>query len=458
MKRMIVLTIVVLGISLVLQLAGCAEERKREITPIDKSALERPPDYVGSKRCGECHDRIYHTWKGTKHPYKITETNEKTVVGDFVTKNTLEVKDKRDDQKKIVAKMYTRNSKYYVSTFADKNEMEEFEIIYNIGGVWKQRYLTKFPNGELHILPAQWNVKTREWVDYHGLKGHTPGDGAYWNDSKRNWQKNCAKCHVTGFKANLKNGKYNSTWVDGGAGCEACHGPGSHHVNVETPEKPDTIFNPGKLHDDRRANMVCGSCHSRGKSLDGKYGYPDTYKVGDELTFHYNQVTFEKDKKRFWPDGSSKSHHQQFIDFQKSMKFSKGVKCWACHDPHKSSVGNSSSLRLTGNLLCQSCHGIIPGKANLSHNLHDHGNCIACHMPKTAKSATPGDISSHTFFAIPPTATKKLGEGDVKKQVNSCSLCHYHKKTPVEALVKEYEKAHKDKATYDQYSSIVANY
>ncbi len=155
MRKMIVLTTVVLGLTLVLQLAGCANERKPEITPTDKSALERPLDYVGSKRCGECHDRIYHTWKGTKHPYKITETNEKTVVGDFVTKNTLEVKDKRDGQNKIVAKMYVRNGKYYVSTFADKNEMVEFEIIYNIGGVWKQRYLLKFPNGELHILLAQ---------------------------------------------------------------------------------------------------------------------------------------------------------------------------------------------------------------------------------------------------------------------------------------------------------------
>jgi predicted CXXCH cytochrome family protein len=259
---------------------------------------------------------------------------------------------------------------------------------------------------------------------------------------------NCAKCHTTGFKLNLKDGVYKSTWVDGGAGCEACHGPGSHHVNVESPEKGDTIFNPANLHDDRRANSVCGSCHTRGKSTDGKYGYPNTYKVGDELNFHYKEVKLPKDKKRFWPDGTSKSHHQQFIDFKKSVMYKKGVKCWACHDPHKPSSGNGASLRLSGNKLCLSCHTQTTAKKNLTHSIHDNNNCISCHLPKTAKSALPYDISAHTFFAIPPTATIKFGNGDVKKQINSCVQCHYHKNTPTKDLLRDYNKVHEKHSSY----------
>lgn len=453
MKKIIVSMILVFGVVLVFQFVGCGQKKEVLITPIDKAALEKPKDYVGSKRCAECHDKIYYNWKSTKHPYKISVPNEKTVVGDFWTHNTLEIKDKRDGQQKIVAKMIEKDGKYYVETFADKNKMQEFEIVYNIGGIWKQRYITKFPNGALQVLPVQWNIKTREWVDYHGLKGHTPGDGKFWSDPQRMWQRNCAKCHVTGFKMNFKDGKYDSTWVDNGAACEACHGPGSHHVNVEDIKKLGTIFNPGKFHDDRRANMVCGSCHSRGKSMDKKFGYPNTYKVGDELTFHYVFVTPEKDKKRFWPDGTSKSHHQQFLDFSKSEMYAKGVKCWACHDPHKPSAGNASSLRLTGNALCLSCHANISGSKNIAHNLHTRINCQACHMPMTAKSATPGDIASHTLFAIQPTATEKFGDGDVKKQPNSCILCHYHKNTPVEILISEYNKMKKDYKTY-KYSKI----
>lgn len=449
MKKAAVFSVLAIGLIMALYFVACSPKQERAVTPIDKSALQRPKEYVGAKRCGECHDKIYWTWRATKHPYKITEPNEKTVVGDFVYHNTLELVDKRDGQKKIVAKMYKKNGKFYVQTFADKDQMQEFEIVYNIGGVWKQRYMTKFPNGALQVLPVQWNVKTREWVDYHGLKKHQPGDGKYWSEPTRTWQRNCAKCHVTGFKMNFKDGKYNSTWSDNGAACEACHGPGSHHVNTDDAHKLGTIFNPAKFHDDRRATMVCGSCHSRGKSPDHKFGYPNTYKVGDELSFHYVQVTPEKNKNRFWPDGSSKSHHQQFTDFRKSVMFSKGVKCWSCHDPHKPSEGNAWGLRLTGNALCMSCHGANNGNAKLSHSLHNHNNCVGCHMPRTAKSATPGDISSHTFFAIPPTTTAKLGGGDAKKQPNSCNLCHYHSKTPVEKLVKDFDNAHKDKASYD---------
>jgi hypothetical protein len=74
-------------------------------------------------------------------------------------------------------------------------------------------------------------------------------------------------------------------------------------------------------------------------------------------------------------------------------------------------------------------------------------------MPMTAKSATPGDIASHTLFAIQPTATEKYGNGDVKKQPNSCILCHYHENTPVEKLISEYNKMKKDYETY-KYSKI----
>jgi len=125
-------------------------------------------------------------------------------------------------------------------------------------------------------------------------------------------------------------------------------------------------------------------------------------KQAQSCDFHYVQVTPEKDKNRFWPDGSSKSHHQQFTDFQKSVMFSKGIKCWSCHDPHKPSAGNASSLRLTGNLLCQSCHGVLSGTEHLSHNLHDHGNCQACH----------GNIMHVTL------------EGTSKKALNACKDCH----------------------------------
>src|SRR4030042_452410 len=104
MRKIIMLVALGVGFAGLSLFLGCGPQREKDITPIDKTALQRPPEYVGSNRCGECHDRIFWTWKGTKHPYKITEPNEKTVVGDFAVKNTLELVDKREGVKKEVAK------------------------------------------------------------------------------------------------------------------------------------------------------------------------------------------------------------------------------------------------------------------------------------------------------------------------------------------------------------------
>ncbi|NIN83458.1 MAG: hypothetical protein GTO45_01705, partial [Candidatus Aminicenantes bacterium] len=44
----------------------------------------------------------------------------------------------------------------------------------------------------------------------------------------------CGGCHVTGLKVNYDKDmdSFDSTWVDLGIGCEACHGPGSNHVKA----------------------------------------------------------------------------------------------------------------------------------------------------------------------------------------------------------------------------------
>ena len=46
-------------------------------------------------------------------------------------------------------------------------------------------------------------------------------------------------------------------------------------------------------------------------------------------------------------------------------------------------------------------------------------------MPRIVKSATSGDLHSHSFRGIQPKLT--IAAGGEKKQPNSCTSCHYHK-------------------------------
>jgi hypothetical protein len=73
----------------------------------------------------------------------------------------------------------------------------------------------------------------------------------------------------------------NTKWADKGVACEACHGPGSNHIHAEGADLAKTIVNPAKIFDPRRAAMVCGQCHTRGKSTVKLFDfqYPD-YPVG----------------------------------------------------------------------------------------------------------------------------------------------------------------------------------
>ncbi len=382
--------------------------------------------YVGAAKCRECHEKIYESWKTTFHPYKFQDVTPDRVVADFTENNTLTAGG-------YTTKMSRKGEMFFVTTMGPDNQEHKYQAKYMIGSVWKQRYVTEFPNGALHILPVQWNVKTQEWVDYHGLKNYKPDSGKYWSDKVRTYQFKCTGCHNTGsqFSYNVDKDIFSGTmWSDKGVACEACHGPGSNHIEAEGEDLIKTIVNPAKIYDPNRAAMVCGQCHTRGASTKKLFGvqnagYPFDYKPGGQLNFSYDP------KPGLLPDDEfSRQHHQQYLDWQKSAHGATGIQCWDCHYSHRQGNSNRHQTKLPGSLLCKNCH-IDVSKTGV-HGIHSANNCIGCHMPSTAKSATPWDISSHSFKVLPPSATIKLG----KKQPNSCNLCHYHKDDKPEDLQK----------------------
>jgi len=244
------------------------------------------PDYVGASQCKECHAEIYDGWKSTMHPYKFQPASPEAIVGDFEKNCVLQTGDSKTT-------MFKKNDEYFITTLGPDKKEHTYRITYLIGGFWKQLYVTEFPNGELHILPAMWIVETQNWEI-----------SKYWSDTI--YQTSCSGCHNTGGEINYDEATetFKTTWVDTGVSCEACHGPGGKHVVASKQDAADTIINPAKIPDPRRAAMVCGSCHTRGTSVDGKYGYPYGYKPGDQLNFMFDE------KPKLHPDDSSRANRQ----------------------------------------------------------------------------------------------------------------------------------------------------
>jgi len=337
-------------------------------------SLRSEATYVGSVRCGQCHDRIFSTWSGTLHAQIMQDVrvNPRAIKGDFVSRSA------------------TR-------TF------DTTGIILTHGIQWKQRYI----DDKWRVLPAQWNFDSRKWAPYNVDA---------WE--KSDWRRQCADCHTVGFSTETVQ------WVELGIGCEECHGPGSAHSEAPGAEN---IINPARL-PHTLAGDVCGGCHTRGKSPDGKWDFPVDFRPGDALgPQNFTPVSYDTTKS-WWPDGAIREHRQQHIQWRETRHFLAGVDCIACHTTHAQTT--KFATRQIPNVLCRECHPDISTDPVTGHapiaGAPEHTNCVACHMPPTGKSADFGDEHDHRFMVIEPRTTMRLGGGDVAKQPNSCNLCHYH--------------------------------
>ncbi|MGB9772756.1 MAG: ethylbenzene dehydrogenase-related protein [Bacteroidota bacterium] len=297
----------------------------------------------------------------------------------------------------------------------------------------------------------------------------------------KSWDKNCSGCHITGNNIQRvvagTDTSWTSTWAnnsDAGnmvIGCEDCHGPGSlHPANAFGTDKK--IINPAKLPDNDRKLEVCGQCHYRGTSSGGTYEYAwdETNNVG----YQPGNILapFITNKPGVWPDGiTAKQHHQQYQEFLTSAHVTNPyhkLNCFSCHDPHGTTEHQvRDSLEVTyqsvnykiktdndDNTLCLACHAgygpfaaitkamvqdpvankaaigaIVSGHTRHSYDPTDAdttggaSRCSKCHMPKTAISAKPYDIHSHTFSTVPPSKTLAYqAQGGMP---NGCAVsCH----------------------------------
>lgn len=331
-------------------------------------------DYVGSAKCGECHDRVYATWFGTGHAQiiQVVKDNPLAIQGDFVSKSA-------------------------VRTF------DATGIVFTHGVLWKQRYV----DDKWRVLPAQWNFDSRTWAPYRA---------ADWE--KIDWRKECANCHTVGFD------KEKLEWTELGIGCESCHGPGGAHAEEPTI---NNILSPKRMTKTVAGDM-CGRCHTRGKTPDGKWEFPADVQAGEIIhPSDFTPVSYETTKS-WWPDGAVREHRQQWIQWKQTSHYLAGVDCVSCHTVHSQST--KFATREQPNVLCRGCHPDISTDPVNGHapiaGAPQHSDCVGCHMPATGKSADFGDERDHRFTVIKPEVTIRLGGGDQKKQPNSCNTCHFH--------------------------------
>ncbi len=346
------------------------------------NAREPEAVFTGGKACIECHQKEYRLWKGSDHDSAMAVASDTSVRGDFNNAAfTFNGK---------TSKFYKRAGKFYVYTEGPGGIMKEFQITHTFGIRPLQQYLIPFENGKYQCLPIAWNTIEKRWFHMAAMvykpEDLKPDNWLYWTNQAQNWNSMCAECHSTNLQKNfdLTTKSYHTTWQDININCEACHGPGSAHIEwarlpeMARPQDNNTglIVRTGRI-SSRQYVESCAPCHAR-RSSTGPYDHAHN----EFLSYAIPQLPT---RPTYYIDGQFKDEDYEYGSFTQSKMYMKDVRCGDCHDPH------SLKRKFDGNALCTQCHRADEYET-FSHHMHkSKGETGTTFVNKPGKKLGPGD-------------------------------------------------------------------
>jgi predicted CXXCH cytochrome family protein len=333
--------------------------------------------FVGRDRCIDCHEQAYASWHDSDHDKAMDVANDSTVLGDF--------DDAVFESSDITGRFYRRDGKFYVTTQGPDGEPAEFEITHTFGFEPLQQYLIPFPGGRLQSLTIAWDTERHRWFDLYPDQDIPPDDWLHWTRNAQNWNGMCAECHSTDLRKgyDFDTRTFSTTWSEIDVSCEACHGPGSRHVDwAEVPpmarpqiENYGLVIATADMSSEQQVEL-CAPCHSRRTEL-GDYDHTQV-----DLLQHLVPALLREGL--YYPDGQILDEVYVYGSFQQSKMYRNGVRCSDCHDVH------SLQLVREGNQLCLQCHQ-AEAYDSYDHHFHqkvyegqpsDGALCVKCHMPE----------------------------------------------------------------------------
>ena len=319
-------------------------------------------DYVGSKACAGCHADIYRKYSAT--PMALTSGPAGSV--------------------NVPDRSFTANSGYKYSILHQDGKLilqfgkERREMAWFFGsGAAAQSYAIS-ADGFLYESPATWYSRQRAWAPSPNYERYS------YPFLTRALAPQCLECHSTGVQsiAGTQNGFRTPPFLEGGVGCERCHGPGSAHA---ASGRRGDIVNPAALEPEQR-DSVCAQCHLSGEIRVDRAGKSiSSFRPGDKLADY--SLAFVRAASS--PGMKVTSHAENLAQSACSRASGERLWCGTCHDPH--SVPSATEKVAWFRSKCQTCHA--------SDVCRRGDNCIACHMP--GSGVTDAEHVVYTDHSIP---------------------------------------------------------
>ncbi|MCA9731743.1 tetratricopeptide repeat protein, partial [candidate division KSB1 bacterium] len=380
-------------------------------------------DYVNPQTCISCHPKEFAEWKNSHHDLAMQVANDSTVLGNF-DETTF-------SHFGVESRFFKKDGKFYVNTEGAEGYPADFEIKYTFGFTPLQQYLIEFPGGRLQCLGIAWDTLENRWFHLYPDEKIAHNDPLHWTGTYQNWNHMCAECHSTNLQKNydFTTDSYRTTWDVIDVSCQACHGPGTKHLEwakVKDTPAAKNYKNTGLFIDYKTSPWQtvdnCAPCHSRRSQI--------THDDQVDRPYLDNFVPSLLREGLYFPDGQILDEVYVYGSFLQSKMYQAGVTCMHCHNPH------SLKLKLQGNALCTQCHQPLvnpafPGLPLVNYDSPTHhfhkldsagASCVACHMPgRTYMIVDPR--RDHSMKIPRPDLSLALGVP------NACNGCHADKST-----------------------------
>ncbi|KAA1190410.1 ammonia-forming cytochrome c nitrite reductase subunit c552 [Pseudohalioglobus sediminis] len=383
--------------------------------------------FTGSASCQTCHASEYANWQGSHHDLAMQLPTAETVLGDF--------NDASFTYNGVTSRFYRNGEKFMVRTDGEDGKLTDFEVAYVFGVYPLQQYLLPLSRGRLQALTIAWDARPREqggqrWYHLFPDEPIDFADPLHWTGPYHNWNTRCAECHSTDLQKNYERStrSFDTSYKEIDVSCEACHGPGSKHLELAASDQLGDVHGGGFATDlaqrgewffpegadiARRSETLesreqidnCGRCHSRRGTL-GDYHYG-----ADLLDTHRLSVLHSP---LYHHDGQILDEVYVYGSFVQSKMHQAGVVCSNCHEPH------SAELRASGNAICAQCHK--PATYDTpEHHFHPAdsagASCADCHMPETTYMGVD-PRRDHSMRIPRPDLSVVMGVP------NACNQCH----------------------------------
>jgi predicted CXXCH cytochrome family protein len=324
-----------------------------------------------------------------------------------------------------------------------EGRLRRFHVDYTIGSKWQQAYATKLNDGSFQVLPIEYNVLSKAWINYWEMIDPPGSQRAVISNFAKlsaatNYQENCAVCHTSQLAAAASgpNPIQHATFREPGINCEMCHGPSALHAGQmrrghlakDLMEPPIDFRRIGN----REGVRVCGQCHRQAAvrriGAQGEMNYAAEGSSFVQTSWNRPYDVFSR--RAFYKDGRFRETTFIVEAFTRSACYRRGTaQCASCHSPHLDNFDrNAKSLKYAANPdeMCLQCHGELRLRVaeHTHHPTNSEGSrCVSCHMPKIM-NALLFKARSHQIEVPTADWTIRFGQDE---SPNACLLCHTEK-------------------------------